>query len=896
MGPGASDIAGICPEIRQKLPDIEPAKPLNDPLEDRFRLFDSIRSFFQSSSKREPFLLILDNLQWCDKTSLQLLEFLAQELPSYRLLVMGIYRNVGIGREHPLFNTLGELSRQPSFSQMILHGFGQDEVAQVIRSKTIVEPSTTLVKAMYDRTEGNPLFIVHMLHALADDDCLVVQAQEEAFTRIDSVPETLQGVISRNLQRLSPKCHTIMKTTSVVGRQFSIQLLKRIFKYASLSRLFRLLEEAVRAGVVTEIKSEPGCFQFAHVLVRDALSNELSVIQKARIHARIGKALEDAYGPDKPLHAPQLAHHFMMAAEEIGPNKAIRYSRLAGERALTIFAYEEAASHFQRALEIKQKETPATIHGIPDDETAEILFSRSKAEAAVFSFGDPHTPAETIAKLLDYYIAKKDVTRVLQIAQVPMFAGDNASITESKARFERVIDLVDPGSREAGWVLCLYGYFLGTYGRDENSAQKALEQSVVIARRNLDQNLEMRALLNLVQVNAVYWKTDWDRVLPAIEMAQRLGDLQAECIGRLFAFVFATNTQSFTETQTLWEHAKAIADRLRYRSLQENITALGQGIALLQGDFQLSRVRSEHAAQGTRCTIASLMLRALTEYELGEVVEGDKFAQQAVEDLNRISNPFNEYGWASAQFPFFDYLTGRETWSEPADKCINFGVQNIPENIYNGILARVGIALKAIQHGDIEAARRSYDFLKGPLKAYQTRRMILNIAMSSDRLLGLLCLAFGDISQATDHFEEAIEICREKGFLPQLAWSNYDYARALFQRQQPGDRKRAASLLAGALTTANKLSMILLANRINAVLKSRVSPNILADNPYGLSDREIEVLKLLAEGKTNREIAWQLYVSPNTVATHVQNILSKGNLANRTEAAAFAARNYPIDS
>jgi DNA-binding CsgD family transcriptional regulator len=183
MGREAADIARIVPRVCQKLPDVEPVLPLNDPSEDRFRLFDSINNFFQTSSRRQPMILILDNLQWCDETSLLLLRFLAQELGASRLLIICIYRHVVLEPEHPLSTTLGELSRESCFPQVVLHGLSQNEVAQLIHAKSGIEPSPRFVKALCDRTKGNPLFINNILRSLPEDDSLMGQAGEQSLQK-----------------------------------------------------------------------------------------------------------------------------------------------------------------------------------------------------------------------------------------------------------------------------------------------------------------------------------------------------------------------------------------------------------------------------------------------------------------------------------------------------------------------------------------------------------------------------------------------------------------------------------------------------------------------------------------------------------------------------------------
>ena len=132
MGLGAADIAEIVPELRSKLPDLE-SPPVLEPDQARFRLFDSITTFLKNAAKSQPLLLILDDLHWADHSSLLLLEFLAREIQSIPLLVLGTYRDVEVSRRHPLSETLGSLIREQHFLRVQLPGLAEPEVEQLIQ-------------------------------------------------------------------------------------------------------------------------------------------------------------------------------------------------------------------------------------------------------------------------------------------------------------------------------------------------------------------------------------------------------------------------------------------------------------------------------------------------------------------------------------------------------------------------------------------------------------------------------------------------------------------------------------------------------------------------------------------------------------------------------------------
>ena len=197
--------------------------------------------------------------------------------------------------------------------------------------------------------------------------------------------------------------------------------------------------------------------------------------------------------------------------------------------------------------------------------------------------------------------------------------------------------------------------------------------------------------------------------------------------------------------------------------------------------------------------------------------------------------------------------------------------------------AKAGLALLAVQKGDQSAAAEHYAYLQGK------RGTIIAPVTSVDRLLGLLSQTMGNLDQAAAHFEDALAFCRRAGYLPELAWSCCDYADALLVRNGPGDSTTVLALLDESLAISTELGMRPLMERVTGRL-GRVNARAPA-YPDGLTQREVEVLRLVAAGKTDREIAEELVIGVRTVSTHVSNILGKIRAANRTEAVSYATRN-----
>ncbi len=194
----------------------------------------------------------------------------------------------------------------------------------------------------------------------------------------------------------------------------------------------------------------------------------------------------------------------------------------------------------------------------------------------------------------------------------------------------------------------------------------------------------------------------------------------------------------------------------------------------------------------------------------------------------------------------------------------------------------------AVLENDQAAAKEQHTELLG-----KQGTMTSSVA-SVDRILGLLSHTMGETDQAAAHFEDALALCRKAGYRPELAWTCRDYADALLLRRGEGDAVRSAALLNESSTLASELGMGPLQERLGDLqASSGAQPVQEPIYPDGLTQREVEVLQLICSGKTDREIAEELFVSFRTVGNHVRNILNKTDTANRTEAATTSSPTTP---
>ncbi len=346
LGPGAADVAQLVPELCERISGLAAPAPLA-PEQARFRLFDAIATFLERASRTQPLVLVIDDLHWADKPSLLLLQFVAREMRAAHVLIVGAYRDVELKRQHPLAEALGELQREPLCERITLRGLDADDVARFIAATAGREAPPAMVSAVHEMTEGNPLFVGEIVRLLAAEGGLERASQGTAW-RI-SLPQGVREAIGRRLNGLGEECNRVLTLASVIGREFGLRVLERIADVPG-ERLLELLAEAVDARILTETASV-GRYAFSHALVRETLYEELATPVRVRLHRRVGEVLQDAYGASPEPHLAELAHHFFQAAPGGDVERAVDYAARAAERSVRLLAYEEAAGHYERALQ-----------------------------------------------------------------------------------------------------------------------------------------------------------------------------------------------------------------------------------------------------------------------------------------------------------------------------------------------------------------------------------------------------------------------------------------------------------------------------------------------------------------------------------------------------------------
>ncbi len=310
----------------------------------RFQLFDAITSLLRTAAAQGPLVLVLDDLHGADHPSLLLLGFLAVHLRDSPILVIGTYREAEARLDPQLAATLGDIIRHGQ--RLPLRGLRERDVGEVVERVVGRRPPDRVLRAIHLATEGNPFFIDEVVRLLSAEGRLDDAAQVATVRIPDGVRETIR----HRLEPLPDRTRVLLLTAAVIGREFRLDTLQRVCDLDA-NELDLALGEAVGSGVIVERPSSFGVYAFSHGLIRETLYDDLGPQRRGLLHAAVGRALEELYAADPEPHVAELAHHFFVAATAGEPARAIDYSVRAGERAMSLVAYEEASHHFQRALQ-----------------------------------------------------------------------------------------------------------------------------------------------------------------------------------------------------------------------------------------------------------------------------------------------------------------------------------------------------------------------------------------------------------------------------------------------------------------------------------------------------------------------------------------------------------------
>jgi len=305
LGDTAAELALIAPRLRRIFPDLPPPPELA-PQQLRRSLFQSLTECLARVSRQTPLFLILDDLQWADEATLALVHYLATRIGPMPMVIVGTYRDSPLDTNPALVRTLEELLRT-GLRPLKLAGLSQEAVGQLLRSLSHREPPQHLVRIMFAETQGNPFFIEELYRHLVAEGKVVDEAgalRADVSVAELGVPDTVQLVLERRLERLGEGARTVLTTAAALGHSFAFELLQALQDQTAPNDLLTAIEQAQRLGLlVPSAGGQEASFAFAHDLVRQTLLARMSVPRRQLLHVRAAEALAQGHTATESQHA-----------------------------------------------------------------------------------------------------------------------------------------------------------------------------------------------------------------------------------------------------------------------------------------------------------------------------------------------------------------------------------------------------------------------------------------------------------------------------------------------------------------------------------------------------------------------------------------------------------------
>jgi predicted ATPase/DNA-binding CsgD family transcriptional regulator len=878
LGTNAPVVAEVVNEIQEIIGELEPPEKLQDPGSARFRFNQSIAAFFRNAALLQPVFIVLDDFQWADPASLELLNYMVQANESAPITTVVSHRHHRTRSENLLLQTLAELARFPRFERIELGGLGQDDVREYLKTGTGKTPSPAAVSIVQRTTAGNPLFVrelARMLHKQGR-----IGATDKPPLPLE-VPTTVQDLIHVWLDEFSADCLEALAAAAVIGTELSVEILSSCLEKPP-AQVLASLHDALATRLLTELPGRFGHYQFSHELMRQAIISDLPASSIAKLHGRVASRLEQYYSPNAADHSDELAYHFRNAVSVFGTENYLLYSKLAGERALSRHAFEYAEDVFRQALAAQ----PGTQS---DEQRGGLLFGLARAKIAL---NRREEAAEHLNEAFEHFARAGKVGCAVEVAQYPFISSFRAAGETKLCR--RALALVDQNSLEAGRLQCQLSLALAEEERNYIDAEAAYGIAIRIARQHGDIPLETRALLvgALIDREQLHQEQSLKKSLHALPLCKKIADSPRTVAAHHIVQEALIAAGNFRRGAVHAAAALRIAEQLQDRLWLVLSYASNQRYRIVEGDWTAARRLNDMGLRLNPSDPYLLVNRARLEFETGNPDEGERYLSRYINGLKKDEvQPWGSRDLQHASLalilPLISRTTGNTEPLKLAESCAHsiLGYPHYsPEWRYR---AAACLGLIAVVREDGSAAEEHYRKLVELIHSDSTPdfRFCRGSLTFVETQLALPSATAGDLDRGVTHFEKGLEHCRRSGNKPETAWSCYDLARALLIRHSGEDRERAKTLLEEGIEITNSLGMSPLQQKICTLADAIKSSPALPD---GLTSREVEVLRLVAAGKTNQEIAEELFIAERTAANHVSNIFAKVGCGNRVEATVYA--------
>jgi serine/threonine protein kinase/tetratricopeptide (TPR) repeat protein len=799
------EVCKLVPEIKQKLGTVPQSLPIS-PEQERDRLFEAVSQFVINISKEGPLLVVLDDLQWTDQSSLLLLHYLARGIYRESLLLLGAYRDTDVDERHPLSPVLTELNRERLLQSAPLKRMSFNDVSEMI--KQILEQEDApkeFCELVYDKTRGNPFFVEEVIKSLKEEEVIYREEDKWKIKEVAKIefPKTVKSVIKARISRLDEDCQHVLTMASFVGNDFTFEALCAVTGFEE-DKLLELMEKMLKTGLVKErVIRGQGVYSFADVIVRDVVHEEVSLLRHMKLHGVVGSALEKAYAKKIDEHLGELAYHFLEGGDK---DKALDYFLKAGEKAQKIYAHDEASSYLQHALELIEEkgdnleEKVRIIERLGDlklwiGKPDACMEYWNKSLALWNQLGDKKNIARLHAKMASgfwFIVGDRDKASehhrvALEILEKEPESVELASLYEDIAHMlwrtgesAKVLPWTQKAfelAKRLGDAKVLAGCYanMGILSLNSGEFEKAIEhfeQGLKIALENNDIGNVIRLYNNLS--NAYGSAGELQKMF---ETAQK-GSEYAKKVGTLYGLP--------------WLDSMLAASYAFMGEVQKAISIYEEVLALAKRTKQTVHVSGSMTGLGT-CYLF-----------LGE---WDKSLQYLRESLD-IAKKVKEYQFSGeATYWLGELFMEMEDYAE-AEKYFNEN-NSIYENAGNtdAQLAWTFPALSRLylKEGEIEKAKELIE------KTYEhaTKTKSRLVIPYAEMLKAMLFREQKNWEQSIQHFEKSLQeyksLNAQKWYVTQFAELLYEYGLMHLERNEEGDKEKAYSFLNQALEIYQKM-------------------------------------------------------------------------------------------
>ncbi len=829
-----------------------------DPETQRHHLLSGLASVLGAATALAPTVVVLDDLHWAGAQTLDVLRFLARANPVPNLLVVGTFRDTSDEIDEPLRATLADLRRLGTVNRLKLTGLDLESVLELVAANRAGDDRDLdrLALVISQRTGGNP-FLVSELCAHLDEPGGGV------------VPESVVEVVSARLHRLSPPARRVAEVMAIGANRLGLRVLADAAALDDTAAA-AAVSELMASGLVDEVPGPATEYQYAHALLRDAVAALSSGPEHLPVHLALAEAIERAYEVDRRVVLPHLARHFAAAAAIGGREKAIYYGRRAAAQARQTAAYEEGVSVLQTVLDSVPGAGPSQVE-IAMELMDLLQRSGRHLESGIVgreAFRDAQELGDIAlqtAVALQYErvgnLTGGGDPLVEQMLEVAIEAADDAGLRlRLRSALCRARSLAGrPEAREEMEEVLHEARELG----DDDALTLALEASL-FAGLDLAADLASSRELQERQANRDDpWSTMWatgNRVRVLVRA------------GRL------------TEAASVLEDHRELAARYRFFLFQFMSEVLDSILAMIDGRFDDAERFAAHAEDiGLSDDISDSGVYGLLMFTIRREQGRLEEMRPVLELISKLDQRVGLWSpglaLAAAELGFED--DARASFAAVADD--DFAA--IPrDSVWPAALSF--LAETAIILGDREAAAA----LLAELEPFGGQALVAGFTTClgpADRLRAGLSELAGNHAEADRCIESARDLAVRSGSPTWRARVEHTHAWILAQRD---DTDGATHHFALASALAEPIGMRSILDHPPGPLSEQAAVVATTTLPDRLSPREADVLALVAEGCSNRDIAAELLISPNTAANHVRSILQKSGCANRTEAAAYAVR------